>query len=173
MEIIYEKYVIHINIKKLKAYKLKFSSSFTLYYHKLFDNDWSLESYKEICSFDNIAKFWILYNNHTCLNNGMYFLMKKNIKPIYEDKKNKKGGYWSIKINQKDIKNIWLHLVLDFIGCNLSNKNIINGLSIAYKKKFYIIKIWIKNKKYKDIKNLNIDLDNISKTNILYNNFDN
>ena len=41
MEIIYEKYLIHINIKKLKAYKLKFNSSFTLYYHKLFDNDWS------------------------------------------------------------------------------------------------------------------------------------
>jgi len=173
MEIIYEKYLIHINIKKLKAYKLKFNSSFTLYYHKLFDNDWSLESYKEICSFDNIANFWILYNNHTCLYNGMYFLMKKDIKPIYEDKKNINGGYWSIKVCHKDIQNIWLNLVLDFIGCNLSNKNIINGLSIAYKKKFYIIKIWIKNKKYKDITNLNINLDNVSKTNILYNNFDN
>ena len=35
MENIYKKYVIHIDIKKLKAYKLKFSTVFTLYYHKL------------------------------------------------------------------------------------------------------------------------------------------
>ena len=169
MESIYNKYVIYVNIKKLKAYKLKFNNVFTLYYHKLYDDDWSLDSYKQICSFDNIANFWILYNNHICLNNGMYFLMKDNIKPIYEDKKNIKGGYWSLKILGKNINKLWLNIVLDFVGNNLSSKNIINGLSIVFKKKFYIIKIWIKNKKYNDIKYLNIDKS--YKNNIFYNNF--
>ena len=65
MESIYNKYVIYVNIKKLKAYKLKFNNVFTLYYHKLYDDDWSLDSYKQIYSFDNIANFWILYNNQS------------------------------------------------------------------------------------------------------------
>lgn len=169
MENIYKKYVIHINIKKIKAYKLKFNTIFTLYYHKLYDNDWSLNSYKQIYSFNNIAHFWMLFNNTICLHNGMYFLMRNNIKPIYEDKKNINGGYWSLKIPEKNIHQLWLNIVLDFVGNNLSSKNIINGLSISFKKKFYIIKIWIKNKKYKDLKYLNID--KTYKNNIFYNNF--
>ena len=36
------------------------------------------------------------------INCGMFFLMKENIKPIYEDKKNINGGYWSMRITKKD-----------------------------------------------------------------------
>lgn len=169
MDVIYNKYCIHINIKKIKAFKYKFNNSYTLYYHKTNDENWSLDSYKKIYTFDNIAQFWILYNNHTCLYNGMYFLMKNNIKPVYEDINNIHGGFWSIKISEKNINTFWLHIVLDFIGNNLSNKDIINGLSLVFKKRFYIIKIWIKNKKYKNINNLNINKSH--KSNILYNNF--
>lgn len=167
---IYKKYLLYTNIKKLIAYKSKLKFSYTLWYHELFDNNWTLDSYKKIYTFSNIAEFWILYNNHICLNNGMYFIMKNNIKPLYEDKKNKNGGYWSIKIPQSKIKTIWLYLLLDLIGGSLDNKNIVNGLSLVYKKKFYIIKIWIKNVTYKDIENLNINLD-IDKNDILFNNF--
>jgi hypothetical protein len=95
--------------------------------------------------------------------------MKNNIKPIYETKENINGGYMSIKVSEKDVNKIWLYLSLDFVGNTLSKKNIVNGISIAYKKKFYIIKIWIKDKKYKNIKNLNLNFDNLN--NILYNNF--
>lgn len=163
-------YLININIKKLKAFKYKFNDSFTLYYHNLNDNNWTFDSYIKIYKFDNIAQFWILFNNHKNLCNGMYFLMKNEIKPLYEDIANKNGGYWSIKISQYDINKIWLNLVLDLVGNNLSDKNIINGLSLVYKKKFYIIKIWIKNKKYNELKYLNISLNN-KKYNIIYNNF--
>lgn len=170
MDIIYNKYCIYVNIQKLKAFKYKFANSYTLYFHKANDENWSLDSYKKIYTFDNIAQFWILFNNHNCLYNGMYFLMKDNIKPVYEDVNNINGGYWSIKIPEKNITTFWLNIVLDFIGNNLSNKKkIINGLSLVYKKKFFIIKIWIKNKKYNNINNLNIN--NNYKNNILYNNF--
>ena len=169
MRLLYERYKIYVYIKKLKAYKLKFKNSFTLYYHKLYDNNWNLDSYIKIYTFNNIAKFFMLYNCCTKLNNGMYFLMKNNIKPIYETKENINGGYMSIKVSEKEVNKLWLYLSLDFVGNTLSNKNIVNGLSISYKKKFYIIKIWIKNKKYKNITNLNINSYNLN--NILYNNF--
>ena len=167
---IYENYKINIKTRKIKAFKFKFNNSFTLYYHSSNNNNWSFKSYKKIYTFDNIAQFWILYNNHKNLCNGMYFLMKNKIKPLYEDNPNKNGGYWSIKISEHDINKIWLNLLLDLVGNNLSKKNIVNGLSLVYKKKFYIIKIWIKNKKYNDLKYLNLSLNN-DKYNIIYNDF--
>ena len=167
---IYKNYIINIKIKKIKAFKLKCNDSYTLYYHNVNDNNWSYESYKKIFTFDNIAQFWILYNHHTNLYNGMYFLMKNEIKPLYEDKYNKKGGYWSIKIYEQDVNKIWLNLLLDLVGNNLSKKNIVNGLSIVYKKKFFIIKIWIKNNKYNSLDYLNITLNN-KKYKMIYNKF--
>ena len=168
---IYYKYVCFINIKKMKAYKYKFKDNWTLWFHKLFDNEWNIDSYKEIYKFDNIANFWHLYNNHKYLNSGMFFLMKNNILPIYEDTNNINGGYWSIKVSNDDVEKIWLYLSLDLIGGKLDKKNIVSGLSISYKKKFYIIKIWIKNKKFNKLDYLNFKNININTDDILYNNF--
>ena len=88
----------------------------------------------KIYKFDNIANLWHLYNNHIYLSSGMFFLMKNNILPIYEDKNNINGGYWSIKVSNDDIKQIWLYLSLDLVGGKLDKKNIVSGLSISYKK---------------------------------------
>ena len=99
--------------------------------------------------------------------------MKDNIKPIYEDINNKNGGYWSIKISNENIKNIWLELSLDLIGGKLDKKNIITGLTISYKKNFYIIKLWINNKKYNDLTYIDLENIDINKKDILYNNFSN
>ena len=173
MDNIYNKYVILLKIKKLKAYKLKLENKWTFWFHKLYEDDWSINSYKKLYTFDNIAEFWCLYNNLNYLHNGMFFLMKNNIKPIYEDKHNINGGYWSIKISNNNILDIWLNLSIDLVSGNLDKKNIISGLSISYKKNFYIIKIWIKNKSYNKLSYLDLSNININKNDILYNNFSN
>lgn len=170
---LYNKYLLHIKIKKLKAYKLKLKHKWSLWYHEFFNNDWSLSSYKKLYEFDNIADFWNLYNNHIYLNSGMFFLMKDNIKPIYEDINNQNGGYWSIKVNNENIKTIWLNLSLDLIGGSLDKNNIISGLTISYKKNFYIIKIWINNKDFNNLSYINLENIDINKKDILYNNFSN
>jgi len=167
------KFNICINIKKLIAYKSTFKYKWTLWYHSPSDNNWNLDSYKKIYTIDNISSFWKVFNNHYDLLNGMYFLMKKNINPIYEDKHNIKGGYWSIKVNSSDIHNVWLYICMDLICNNLDKKNIINGLSICNKRKFYIIKIWIKDASYNSINNININIKNINKNSILFNKFTN
>ena len=168
---IYQKYVLLLKIKKLKAYKLKFKNKWCLWFHELFNNDWSIESYKKLYTFDNIAEFWMLYNNIKSLNNGMYFLMKNDILPIYEDNDNINGGYWSIKIPNDDSLRIWSELSVELVRGNLDKKNIVSGLTISYKKKFYIIKIWIKDKKHNNLSNLDLSYINIKKKEILYNNF--
>jgi Translation initiation factor 4E (eIF-4E) len=168
---IYQKYILLLKIKKLKAFKLKFKNKWSLWFHELFDNDWSIKSYKKLYTFDNIAEFWILYNNIISLHNGMYFLMKNDILPIYEDKNNINGGYWSIKISNENILKTWIDLSIELIRGNLDKKNIISGITLSYKKKFYIIKIWITNKKYNNLSYLNLNNINIKKEDILYNNF--
>ena len=41
MDKIYQKYVILLKIKQLKAYKLKLESKWSLWFHELFNNDLS------------------------------------------------------------------------------------------------------------------------------------
>ena len=96
---VYLKYIIYINTKQLIGYKSIFKNKWTLWFHNQYDNNWTLDSYKKIYSVNNISSFWQLFNNYNDISNGMYFFMKNKIKPTYEDKHNKNGGYWSIKIN--------------------------------------------------------------------------
>ena len=96
----------------------------------------------------------------------MFFLMKDDILPLWEDEKNINGGCWSYKIPKKDSYSSWIEIAIDVCGEYLisnENSNIINGISISPKKNFCIIKIWnnkiVKNNKLlsKNIYNLNID----------------
>ena len=167
-KLLFDKYVNYILLKKIVAYKLKLKHNWTLWYHNI-NNDWSFESYQKIYTIKNICDFWRVYNNHYSLNNGMYFLMKENIKPLYESDENKNGGYWSIKI-YKNIFNIWLNLSLDLIGNVLDKSNIVNGISISSKNKFCIIKIWINNSIYNSINDINVN-PNLQKFNILFNKY--
>ena len=172
---LYNKYVIHIFILKLKCYNYKFNNIWNIWIHDLNNNNWNIDSYKQIYKFTNFIEFWKLYNNFPNLNNHIFFLMKNNIKPIYEDINNKNGGFYSLKIYQNNAFNIWKNLSIDLITLNLENKyNIINGLSIIKKKYFFIIKIWISDKKYKKIKYINLNnsiyknyIKNIKFTNFL------
>ena len=172
-ELICYKYKIYIKTKKFIAYKSKFKYNWNLWFHSSNNNNWTLDSYIKLYTINNISSFWNIFNYHYNLLNGMFFLMKENINPIYEDKHNIKGGYWSIKINSHDIRETWLYLCMDLISGNLEKKNIINGLSICNKRKFYIIKIWIKNCIYNNIDNININIKNINKNSILFNKFTN
>ena len=74
--------------------------------------------------------------------------MKNNIKPIWEDYENSKGGCLSYKINTDYVYEVWKKLNYYLIGETLINdKEIIyniNGISISPKKNFCIIKLWIK-----------------------------
>tara|TARA_B100000674_G_C37679150_1_gene840691 strand:+ start:52 stop:618 length:567 start_codon:yes stop_codon:yes gene_type:complete len=154
---LYNKYKQHIFILQLKCYNYKFYNNWNIWIHDINNNSWNIESYKQIYKITNFIEFWKLYNNFPNLNNHIFFLMKNDIKPIYEDSNNIKGGFYSLKVHQENAFNIWKNLSIDLVTCNLENKyNIINGLSIIRKKNFFIIKIWIFNKKYNNTKYINL-----------------
>ena len=141
-------------MEKRDDYKLQ--TSWILWNHKLNDNNWKNNSYKNIFEINNLYDYKFLENIITLQNlqNTMFFLMRKDIFPTWEDPDNRDGCCASFKVPLKDIKNIWIQLVIDIISENIhidKNKyDIINGISIAPKKEFNIIKIWFKT----DIKNI-------------------
>ena len=83
------------------------------------------------------------YDNINC---GIFFLIKENIMPIYEDEKNIKGGYWSLRVSKKETSNYWkkiiYYLVIEGILEKPDDEDYINGISIGPKINNCIFKIW-------------------------------
>jgi len=139
----------------MNDYKLK--NKWTLWYHSINNKEWTNDSYVKVIELRTLLDYKLLENifriNH--LQNGMFFIMKNDIFPTWEDPNNRLGGCISFKYDNNILKE-FLKLLLLCITNNLSTKeniNEINGLSIAPKKEFNIVKIWTKNydKNYNEI----------------------
>ena len=124
-------------------------NNWTLWFHNINNNDWSIESYNKVYSFNNIETFIILFRKINNFSAGMFFLMKEDIEPIWENEHNKKGGYWSFKVLKKNINEIWYKFSSQIIGNNCLNDKdshtLINGISLSPKINNCIIKIWFSN----------------------------
>jgi hypothetical protein len=139
----------------------RLNSSWTLWYHNPNDSNWDMSSYNKVMEVNSLETFWnmftILKTSH--FQNGMFFLMKNNIKPMWEDKKNVDGGCWSFRVTKKDVPRTWQELVMSTVGEVLMKESkyskIINGISISPKRSFSIIKIWNNNIKLNESSLLN------------------
>jgi len=167
----------------------KLNTIWTLWYHNPNNNNWGLDSYRDIIFFNTIEEFWNIYKypikdttdtsdtsseqNEILLNmdsnyitpnliqNGMFFMMREYIRPIWEDDQNCMGGCRSYKVDKKDVYRVWVELSARIIGMNIvedEHWDMINGISISPKKTFSIIKIWINKHSLRDVE---LNLDNI------------
>lgn len=127
----------------------KLSNNWTLWFHNIDNYNYTLESYKNIYNFNSIEEFILLYRKINNFSAGMFFLMKNNITPQWENKDNKNGGYLSFKIYKKNINNIWFKFCSLIITNSLliNHNDDINGISLSPKINNCIIKIWFKDKK--------------------------
>ena len=131
----------------MNEYNLK--NKWVLWYHSLKNKSWDNKSYIKVIEIKSLFDYKLLEEimriNH--LQNGMFFLMKNDIFPTWEDPKNRMGGCISFKYDN-NILNEWLKILLVSITDDLSEyNNEINGLSISPKKEFNIFKVWIKDDK--------------------------
>ena len=134
-----------------------FKNKWTLWFHSITNKNWDNKSYIKVLELKTLLDYKLLKEvmriNH--LQNGMFFLMRGDIFPTWEDPKNRMGGCVSLKYD-KNILNEFLRIILLCITGNLStdgNLKEINGISISPKKEFNITKIWLKDdsKDYKKI----------------------
>ena len=121
----------------------------TLWAHLPHDTDWSIKSYKQICTIKSVEQAIMVYENmpDKLVENCMLFLMRDGINPMWEDEKNKTGGCFSYKIPNKDVLTIWKNMSYMLIGEKLSENTglmqCINGITISPKKHFCVVKLWI------------------------------
>jgi|TARA_Y100000389_G_C17467170_1_gene526696 hypothetical protein len=124
-------------------------NNWTLWFHNINNNDWSLNGYNKVYSFNDIETFIVLFQKINNFSAGMFFLMKEDIEPLWENTHNKLGGYWSFKVLKKNINKIWYNFSSQVIGNNCLNNceqhKLINGISLSPKINNCIIKIWFSN----------------------------
>mgnify|MGYP006091604221 CR=1 FL=1 len=141
--------------------KNNINSEWNMWYHSITDDNWKKDSYKKIITIKNLFDYHFLKYNYERqhLQNGMFFIMRGDIFPTWEDPDNRMGGCISFKINSDNILDAWNNLFLQLICETITLKDTlfdeINGISISPKKEFNIIKIWIRNdnNNYKDLLN--------------------
>jgi len=119
----------------------KLNSSWTFYLHLHDNREWNLESYIKILEFDD-AESAILLNdeiNYDLIKKSMIFVMRCDVKPMWEDENNKDGGCFSFKIASKDVEKIWKEVYYRLVGQSLTKEQChyenINGITMSPKKK--------------------------------------
>lgn len=141
--------------------------------HLPHDTDWRVESYKKVLDFNNMEQIISLNEMlpEKLVKNCMLFIMKKGIKPTWEDIQNRNGGCFSYKILNKNVFESWKTLTYRLVGESLTRDirflKTINGITISPKKSFCIIKIWCSTNLYQDPHKI-VDIKGLSKEGCLF-----
>ena len=126
------------------------NTNWCLWYHSINNTSWSNKSYKLLYTIHNLYELKaineIIQSHH--LQNGMFFIMRENIFPTWEDPDNREGYCLSFKISGSVLREQWIFIVerilTEDILKDYEKWNEINGLSISPKKEFNICKIWFR-----------------------------
>ncbi len=127
------------------------NTNWCLWYHSINDNNWKNNSYTNLYDIKDLYDLKFLNDNiqKIHLQNGMFFIMKENIFPTWEDPDNREGCCISFKIPNYVLKEQWELIsncvVINDILKDKNNDDYLNGISISPKKEFNIIKLWLRN----------------------------
>jgi translation initiation factor 4E len=123
----------------------KLHTPWVLWFHSLDDTNWTKDTYTKVAEMNSIEEFLGVYQDFDTFTKGMFFLMRKDIFPQWEDESNIKGGYWSYKIGKSVAEKAWFELSCACIGECLTKKPEdmfnVNGISYSTKINNVIIKI--------------------------------
>ena len=136
--------------------KYSLNTKWILWYHSINDTQWNKQSYKNLFKISNLYELKIMNDNllKNHLQNGMFFIMRDGIFPTWEDPDNREGCCISFKISGSVLHEEWNFIINrilteDILKDRDKYENI-NGVSIAPKKEFNILKLWLRehNDKY-------------------------
>ncbi len=134
----------------------KLNDTWKLWAHLPHDTNWNLESYKNIYTFNYVEEVITVIDllPEKLVSNCMLFIMRNGVNPVWEDPKNRSGGCFSYKINNKYVYECWKKLSYLLTGETLCKKinvqKTVNGITISPKKNFCIIKIWLSSCDHQD-----------------------
>lgn len=141
-------------------------TKWVLWFHKVNDNNWSLESYQKVLEIKTYYDILFIIKELDNITAGMFFLMKDGIIPVFEDENNIKGGYWSLRITKKDAYEYWkkiiYYLCINMLTVAPEHEEKINGISISPKINNCIFKIWTSDYDFMKTDFLKKDIDFIN-----------
>jgi hypothetical protein len=158
---------MEVSQKESSEKKHTLYDKWVLWAHLPHNTDWSLKSYIKIYEISSAEEVIALNNSipDQMIKNCMLFLMRKGILPQWEDPKNRDGGCFSFKINNKQIAEVWRKMSKVLTGETLSPNaellQTITGITVSPKKSFCILKIWTSTLEFQNIKDIN-DIDGVS-----------
>lgn len=109
---------------------------------------------KVIGQFSTVQDFWRYWNNIDVTKFPSYAnlrLFKKDIKPIWEDTHNVKGGKWLIEPRNDDISQMWLYCILPMIGERFQYSDEICGAVLSFRPKRKSIALWNRDASKKEV----------------------
>ena len=141
----------------------KLNTHWTIYIHNISEKDWTLDSYKKVFVIRKITDFWTFFNNFTDLQKFNFYVMRGDIKPVYEDKNNMNGYSYSYIIPGRKVEQTFIHVLVEMLCekiVNIENFDEVCGVSLVPKSNgISIFKIWMRNKN--NILKLKIDNENL------------
>ena len=145
-----------------------------LYYHLPQNKNWDLASYQLILGDIDTADKLVAIVEELPVNVMKYcmlFVMRTGITPMWEDPKNRNGGYFTYKVANKFVPEVWKTLFYALCGETLSTNPkyspLINGITVSPKKSFCIIKIWLIDLSMQD-GSVIMDIPNLTKNGVAF-----
>ena len=122
------------------------SGPWTLYWHSSEGKDWSFPSYTSfgtMKTWQDFLKILVALKIDT-LSEGMFFLMRGDIPPLWENCNNVYGGAYSFRILKAKAGPAFVRYAIAAMLKEIvkNDANQINGLSISPKRTHNIVKIW-------------------------------
>lgn len=122
------------------------SGSWTLYFHSPEESKWTLTTFISLGSMKTWKDFWTVTDalGSDAFTEGMFFIMRDPIPPLWENHQNIRGGYYSFRCQKRDANDSYLNYIIAAMTNQLTKNatNQINGISISPKRGFNIVKVW-------------------------------
>jgi hypothetical protein len=136
------------------------------YFHDPNNKDWNLSSYVKLFDIGTVKEYWHVHDSLAPrLRNGMFFFMRADCFPCWDDPANIDGGCLSVKVLKENLDAFWQAMSMKMAGETLLHADhadkyhMVNGISTSPKKYFCVVKIWLRDdslgdKKFFDIPQL-------------------
>merc|ERR1712100_673765 len=112
---------------------------------------WTMDRFKQISCVATVENFWRMYNNimppSGLCNGSNYHLFKEDIRPMWEDEHNVRGGKWIVvfpKGRKESLDEYWLYLLLAMLGESFHDIDEVCGAVVSVRKNQSKLALWTK-----------------------------
>jgi hypothetical protein len=121
------------------------TGAWTLYFHSPGEKKWTPETFHKLDTITTVGNFISVIDaiDDSKWSRGMYFWMRGQIPPLWENFQNIRGGSYSICQGTRDSIDIFhRYTIACMFEVATQKDDLIQGITISPKKGFHVIKIW-------------------------------